>query len=228
MSHDLRAPAGVVVSFAGVLEENQAVQGEKNQHYLRRIRAAGQHMNELIDGLLALSHVTRSQLEWAMVDLSQLARDVVQDLREAEPQRQVAVQVEPDLHAMGDARLLRVVLSNLLANAWKFTRKQPEPRIVLEAQADPETEQPVFCVRDNGDGFDPEHAHRLFIAFHRLHGPSEFPGLGIGLATVQRIIQRHGGRIWAEASPGQGARFYFTLGPQEASRPLGGFAAARA
>ncbi|HYF42091.1 MAG TPA: ATP-binding protein, partial [Ramlibacter sp.] len=220
VSHDLRSPASVVVSFAGVLEENGAVQGDKNRHYLRRIRAAGQHMNELIDGLLALAHVSRSQLDWGMVDVSGLAREAVQELREADPQRSISVQVEPDLHAMGDARLLRVVVSNLLANAWKFTRNQPLAEIVVEAHADPESAQPVFCVRDNGDGFDPAQAHRLFLAFHRLHGPSEFPGVGIGLATVQRIVQRHGGRIWADARPGEGASFFFTLGQQEAAPPV--------
>jgi PAS domain S-box-containing protein len=222
VSHDLRAPASVVVSFAGVLEENEAVQGDKNRHYLRRIRAAGEHMNELIDGLLALSHVSRSQLDWGLVDLSQLAREAIQELRDAEPQRTVSVHVEPDLHAMGDGRLLRVVLSNLIANAWKFTRHRPLARIVVEAQADPESAQPVFCVRDNGDGFDPAQAHRLFLAFHRLHGPSEFPGVGIGLATVQRIVQRHGGRIWADARPGEGASFFFVLGAQEspAAQPV--------
>jgi PAS domain S-box-containing protein len=217
VSHDLRAPVGVVLSFAGILQENGAVEGEKNRHYLRRIHAAGQRMNDLVDGLLALAQVSRSRLERDMVNFTQLALEAAQELQDAEPERSVQVEVEPDLHTVGDARLLRAVLANLVGNAWKFTRNRPDARITVEARADPESAQPVFCVRDNGDGFDPTQAHRLFVAFQRLHGPAEFPGIGIGLATVQRIVQRHGGRIWAQAQPGQGAAFFFTLGPQEPS-----------
>jgi PAS domain S-box-containing protein len=215
VSHDLRAPVAVVRSFAEVLEESGALQADKHRHYLRRIRAAGQHMTELIDGLLALAHISRSQLAWSVVDLSALARDVVQELAEAHPHRP-PVEITPGLHAMGDARLLRVVLHNLLGNAMKFTGRTPGPRIRFLVADDPDG-QPVFCVRDNGDGFDAAQSHRLFTAFQRLHTAADFPGLGIGLATVQRVIQRHGGRIWAEGEPGRGASFYFVLGAHDAA-----------
>ena len=216
VSHDLRAPVAVVRAFAEVLDENEAVQGEKNQHYLSRIRAAGLHMNELIDGLLLLANISRSQLEWSLVDVSALARETVQELADAHALRRPKVDVTPGMHAMGDARLLRVLLQNLIGNAMKFSAKQPVPRVSVGFAPSTMGEQ-VFCVRDNGDGFDPAQAHRLFVAFQRLHTVSEFPGVGIGLATVQRIVQRHGGRIWAESKPGAGAAFFFALGAHGSS-----------
>jgi PAS domain S-box-containing protein len=221
VSHDLRAPVAVIRSFAEVLDEKEAVQGDKNRHYLRRIRAAGLHMNELIDGLLALAQISRSQLEWTVVDLSALAREAAQEQVELQP-RPVQVDVAPGLHAMGDARLLRVVLHNLMSNAIKFSSRKAQPRVSFEVAVSASGEQ-AFCVRDNGEGFDPAQAHRLFVAFQRLHRTDEYPGVGIGLATVQRIVQRHGGRIWAEARPGAGAAFYFVLGARD-----GAGAAARA
>jgi PAS domain S-box-containing protein len=214
VSHDLRAPVAVVRSFAEVLEESGAVQGDKNRHFLRRIRAAGQRMNELIDGLLALANISRSQLDWEVVDLSELAREIAQDLAEAAPAGRVQVEVQPGLQALGDARLLRVVLHNLIGNAVKFSSRDPAPRVEVGVTTGAAGE-PVFHVRDNGEGFDPTQAHRLFVAFQRLHTTAEFPGLGIGLATVQRIVQRHGGRIWAEAQPGRGATFRFVLGARD-------------
>jgi light-regulated signal transduction histidine kinase (bacteriophytochrome) len=171
-------------------------------------------MNELIDGLLALANISRSQLDWEVVDLSELAREIAQDLAEAAPAGRVQVEVQPGLQALGDARLLRVVLHNLIGNAVKFSSRDPAPRVEVGVTTGAAGE-PVFHVRDNGEGFDPTQAHRLFVAFQRLHTTAEFPGLGIGLATVQRIVQRHGGRIWAEAQPGRGATFRFVLGARD-------------
>lgn len=217
VSHDLRAPVAVVRSFAEVLEESGAVQGDKPLHYLRRIRAAGQQMNDLIDGLLALARISRSQLEWSVVDLSAMAREVAHELAEAQP-RPVRLDVAEGMHAMGDARLLRVVLHNLVGNAIKFSSRTPAPHVAIGFAPSTMGEQ-VFCVRDNGEGFDPAQAHRLFVAFQRLHRTDEYPGVGVGLATVQRIVQRHGGRIWAEARPGNGAAFYFVLGAPDTQPP---------
>jgi light-regulated signal transduction histidine kinase (bacteriophytochrome) len=165
-------------------------------------------MDGLIDDLLRLSRVGRAELAWQPVDLSALAAAVAAELNKAEPKRNVDWVLAPRLQARGDERLLRIVLENLLRNAWKFTSKQSRPRIEFGAVAAPEA---AFFVRDNGAGFDMEFAGKLFGVFQRLHSASEFPGTGVGLATVRRIVNRHGGRVWANGAVNQGAVFYFTL-----------------
>jgi len=166
-------------------------------------------MSDLIDDMLKLSRVTRCPLKPAQVDLSRIAQEVVGQLRQTQPQRQADVSIEPGLVVTGDPGLLRTALENLLGNAWKYTSRLARARIEFGARV--EDGETVFFIRDNGAGFDMAHAGKLFGAFQRLHGPSAFEGSGIGLATVQRIIHRHGGRIWAEASQDQGATFHFTL-----------------
>jgi len=209
VSHDLRAPLRAIEGFSALLAEQCGTQLEATgQRYLERIRSATRHMGRLIDDLLNLSRVTRTELHRRKVDLSRLASEVVAELRAREPQRQRTVLIQEHMTAQGDPHLLRIVLENLLNNAFKFTARQGEPRVEVGMQ-----HGPVFFVRDNGVGFDPAHADKLFGVFQRLHRAEEFPGTGIGLATIQRIIQRHGGRVWAEGAVGQGATFYFTLGP---------------
>jgi light-regulated signal transduction histidine kinase (bacteriophytochrome) len=168
-------------------------------------------MQQLIGDLLRLSRYTQMEMNRSEVDLSAMAAAIIADLRQADPQRGVRVTIEPNLRAFGDARLLRVVLDNLLRNAWKFTRHTPEPCIEFTACTG-EAGQRIYCVRDNGAGFDMASVHKLFGAFQRLHRADQYEGTGIGLATAQRIIHRHAGRIWAEAEPGKGARFWFTVG----------------
>jgi PAS domain S-box-containing protein len=210
VSHDLRAPLRSIDGFSQALLEDYAPRLDPTgQDYLRRVRAATLRMAELIDDLLQLSRVTRAEMRRETVDLSTQAESVVAELRHAEPQRRIEVEIPPGLQAEGDPSLLRIVLQNLLSNAWKFTVRQPVAHIALGAQ-DNGSEQ-VFHVRDNGAGFDMAYAHKLFGAFQRLHSPAEFPGTGIGLATVQRIVHRHGGRVWVEGAIGEGATFYFAL-----------------
>ncbi len=210
VSHDLRAPLRSIDGFSqALLEDYPDKLDEQGRNYLARVRAATQRMAELIDDMLQLSRVTRAEIRQETVDLSALADSVVADLRRAEPQRQVEVAIQSGLQAEGDAKLLRIALVNLLSNAWKFTGRQPAARIELGVQ-DTGSER-AFYVRDNGVGFDMAYADKLFGAFQRLHAMSEFPGTGIGLATVQRIINRHGGRVWAEAAVNQGATFFFAL-----------------
>jgi len=216
VSHDLRAPLRSIDGFAhALLEDYAASLDEDGQEYLRHVREAAQHMGELIDGLLTLAGVTRSQLRREAVNLSQLARDVGKRLRNhsSDSARQVELWVEEGLSAVGDTRLLENVLQNLLGNAWKFTSNRPEARV--EVGKSIRDGVLAFFVRDNGAGFDMTYADRLFGAFQRLHAATEFEGHGIGLATVSRIVRRHGGRIWAEGQTGVGATFYFTLGEGE-------------
>jgi light-regulated signal transduction histidine kinase (bacteriophytochrome) len=182
---------------------------EKGKGYLVRIRAGSQSMGELIDDLLTLSSLTRSEMRHEPVDLSTLARRIVAELQEQYPERDVEFEAEDDLVAVGDTRLLRVVLSNLLGNAWKYTAKQPKPCVAFGATE--HEGRRAYFVRDNGAGFDMAYADKLFGVFQRLHSANEFPGNGIGLATVQRIVYRHGGQIWANAAVDQGATFYFSL-----------------
>jgi PAS domain S-box-containing protein len=211
VSHDLRAPLRSIDGFSQVLLEDAWDRLDAQGHdALRRIRAAAQRMGELIDALLELSRVTRGELERAPVDVTAMARTVVAELHGQEPSRQVACVIAEGLTVDGDARLVRVVLDNLLRNAWKFTARQSHPRIEVGHLRQPNGTRAWF-VRDNGAGFDMAYADKLFGAFQRLHHRREFPGTGIGLATVQRIVHRHGGRIWAESAVGQGATFYFTL-----------------
>jgi two-component system sensor histidine kinase/response regulator len=211
VSHDLRAPLRRIDSFSRAVLESQGDRlDEAGRKFLSRVREASQQMSQLIDDVLHLSRVTRAEMREQEVDLSELAAMIVGRLQEAEPARQVEVKIRPSLVVTGDGQLLRVALENLLENAWKFTGKQPETRIELGvSQASGE---PTYFIRDNGAGFDMTYAERLFGPFQRLHSQHDFPGSGIGLATVQRIIHRHGGRVWAEGLVGQGATFYFTQG----------------
>lgn len=210
VSHDLRAPLRGMNGFSEALLEDYAGQLDaRGQDYLGRIGRAAQNMGKLIDDLLALSRVTRSEMTFDAVDLGALARKVIAELQPLQAGRAVEWEIGDPLRGRGDARLLGLVLVNLLANALKFTGEREHARIEFGERA--EGAERVFFVRDNGAGFDMAHAGRLFGAFQRLHSVQEFPGTGIGLATVQRIIRRHGGRVWAEGQPGKGATFFFTL-----------------
>jgi PAS domain S-box-containing protein len=216
VSHDLRAPLRGIDGFVQALAEDYAPSlDERAKDYVSRIRNATRKMSGLIDALLALSRVSRAELRKESVDLSLLGRAIAAELARLDPARRVEVSVQEGLSAQGDSRLLRAALENLLANAWKFTAKTPEPRIELFANGAPGGV--VFHVRDNGAGFEMAYASKLFGAFQRLHGVTEFPGTGVGLATVQRIVHRHGGRVWAEGETGKGATFSFTLGGTERS-----------
>lgn len=214
VSHDLRAPLRVVDGFATILLEDYAQPGkpldELGGEHLRRIVAAGLRMNTMIDTLLALSRMTSRELARERVDLSQLARELADELKAGDRARRIEFAVEPGLVADGDPTLLRLVLQNLLGNAFKFTGRVAAAQVAVGAAREPGGRL-VYCVRDNGAGFDPRFADKMFGLFQRFHSANEFPGTGVGLATVQRILRRHGGRIWAESQPGEGARFFFTL-----------------
>jgi light-regulated signal transduction histidine kinase (bacteriophytochrome) len=210
VSHDLRAPLRAIDGFSQALEEEYGARLDaQGCHYLQRIRAGTSRMGRLIDDLLALSRIIRSDFERATVDLSAMAAAILRDLAQAEPDRRVTVRVAEHVAVEADARLLRVALQNLLENAWKFTSKTADA--IIEFGRREEHGVPVYFVRDNGAGFDMDHADRLFGAFQRLHRMEDFAGTGIGLATVQRVIHRHNGRIWADAAVGRGATFSFTL-----------------
>jgi PAS domain S-box-containing protein len=210
VSHDLRSPLRTVDGFSRLLREDYSAQLDSEAHsYLDHICTATARMDQLIRGLLNLSHITRTHIRSRSVNLSAMARTIAGELQESEPQRAVEFIIAPELIAKGDVELLRSVLQNLLSNAWKYTSKHSRARI--EFGAEKVNGETVFHVRDDGAGFDHEHAGKLFSPFERLHGAEEFPGTGIGLTIVQRIIQRHGGRIWAEGAEEKGATFYFTL-----------------
>jgi PAS domain S-box-containing protein len=210
ISHDFRAPLRALDGFSASLQANYDDHlDDQGRHYLKRIRNAAIYMSNLVDDLLDLSRITRSELKIQQVDLSKLATEVVATLQDVEPQHKARFKIDPDLHARGDAALLQAALQNLLENAWKFSSKEAQAEIEIGRTA-VEGEE-VFFVRDNGVGFNMAYSDKLFGAFQRLHKVGEFPGTGIGLATVQRIINRHGGRIWAESEVGKGATFYFTL-----------------
>jgi PAS domain S-box-containing protein len=218
VSHDLRSPLSAVDGFSDLLERAMAKAEtspltERGRHYLARIRAGVSQMGELIDAMLTLAQVSRSSLRWERVDLSALAEALLAGYREREPGRAVRLHVEPGLAGQGDPRLLKQVLDNLLGNAWKFSARQACTEISFGHETG-EAGETVYFVRDKGAGFDMAYVEKLFGAFQRLHSLSEFAGTGVGLATVQRIIARHGGRVWAESQPGQGATFYFTLGAE--------------
>ena len=239
VSHDLRAPLGTLHGFSQLLLRLDGPQmSAKGRHYLARMGAAAKQMGELIEGLLSLARLSSLDLRTEPVDLSALARRIGRECREREPGRQVQLHVQDGLEAHGDARLLWAVLHNLLGNAWKFTARRALARIEVGRQAVAAGRageengadaaggasgagSPVFFVRDNGAGFDPAFAHKLFGTFERLHSPEDFPGTGIGLATVRRIVERHGGHVWAESRPGQGAAFFFTLGAPGLRSPSG-------
>ena len=214
VSHDLRSPLNTIAGFSQLLAKVDGNNvSEKGKHYLNRIRAGAKQMGELIEGLLSLAQLSREQIKLENVDLSAIARRIEHDCRERErePERQAQVHIQEGLSAHGDPRLLSAVLQNLLGNAWKFTSKQVLARIDIgsELGADGDT---IFFVKDNGAGFDMAFAHKLFGTFQRLHSHEDFSGTGVGLATVKRVIERHGGRVWAESKLNEGATFYFTLG----------------
>ena len=214
VSHDLRAPLRTIRGFSEVLIEQYKPQLDaRGQDYLRRTCDAGLQMDKLIEDLLKLSRVTRSEIQHTEINLSSIANDIAAELVRSEPTRKVEFTISPRLTANGDERLLRTVIDNLMRNAWKFSRKQPETQIEV-GQLNGDTM--AFFVRDNGIGFDMAYAGKLFGVFQRLHSTAEFAGSGVGLAIVQRVINRHGGKVWAEAKVNSGATFYFTL-PSERS-----------
>ena len=211
VSHDLRSPLRSIDGFSQALLEDYGERLDADWvDYLKRVRAGSQRMGDLIDDMLSLSRVTRSEMRREKVDLGALARAVANELEERQPERQVNFVLPEELTANGDARLLRLALENLLGNAWKFTGKQPEATIEFGVTRRDGT--PEYFVRDDGTGFDMAYADKLFGAFQRLHTTEEFEGTGVGLATVRRVVRSHGGRIWADAEEGKGATFYFTLG----------------
>ena len=210
VSHDLRAPLRSLDGFSqALLEDYHDRLDDTGRDFLQRVRAASQRMGTLIDDLLSLSRVTRGDLQVEKVDLSALATALAAELQRSDPQRDVRFAIAPDLVARGDPGLMRLVLQNLLGNAWKFTGKRSPAHVEVGSMAHDGGR--AFFVQDDGAGFDMAYAAKLFGAFQRLHASDEFPGSGIGLATVQRIIHRHGGQVWAEGTPGRGATFYFTL-----------------
>ncbi|WP_319421553.1 ATP-binding protein [Pleurocapsa sp. FMAR1] len=211
VSHDLQSPLRIINGFSQVLWSTcQPDLNDHARHYLERIQANSQKMSNLIDALLELSRVTRSEMKSIEVNLSQIAQNIIEELQTQNPDRQVEIKIAPDLKAQGDPQLLKIVLDNLLHNAWKYTSKRSLAKIefdVLTANG----EQTAFYVRDNGAGFDQDYADKLFTAFQRLHSQAEFPGTGIGLATVQRIVYRHGGKVWAKGECDRGTTIYFCL-----------------
>jgi light-regulated signal transduction histidine kinase (bacteriophytochrome) len=214
VAHDLRAPLRSIDGFSQALLEDfgDVLEGEGTR-YLAFVRQSCHHMAQLIDDLLALSRVTRTEMFRGRVDLSALASAAVARLQAGQPERRVDLVIQDGLVNEGDPRLLAVVFDNLLGNAWKFTGKLDRARIEFSTVS--RDGHPVYVVRDNGAGFDMAFAHRLFGVFQRLHSTSEFDGTGIGLATVRRVVQRHGGRVWAEAEVNRGATFFFTLSDQD-------------
>lgn len=211
VSHDLRAPLRAIDGFSNTLLKNYRESlDEAGQDYLQRVRAAANRMGQLIDDILGLSRASRAEMRRERVDMSQMASAILGEFRNSEPERAAEIVVAPGLVVDADPHLLRIVLDNLLGNAWKFTGKLDVAKV--EVGAFELSGERVYYVRDNGAGFNPAYADKLFAAFQRLHTPSEFPGTGIGLALVQRIVRRHGGRIWAESAVDEGATFYFTFG----------------
>ena len=211
VSHDLRAPLRAIGSFADILAEDFGVAlGGEGMSHLDRVRGNVRRMGELIEGMLTLSRVVKSELTRVPVDLTELAEEAAREARESDTSRSAEFVIHRGLLALGDRALLRAVLGNLVGNAWKFTSRQERTRIEV-GQRGMEGAYPVFYVKDNGAGFDMQYAEKLFAVFQRLHSEEEYPGTGVGLATVQRIIERHGGRIWAVGKPNAGATFFFTL-----------------
>lgn len=214
VSHDLRAPLRSMKGFSqALLQGYETVLDEKGQDFLYRIVNSCDHMSELIEDLLQLSRVTRGQINMQWINLSDIVQNVVRELRVTNPDHDVNVSIEDKLTVQADPRLMKIVFTNLLNNAWKFTRETPAAQV--EFGRSWQDNRPIFYVRDNGAGFDMSFGHQLFQPFQRLHTEGEFEGNGIGLATTQRIIHRHGGEIWADGAVGRGASFYFTLGDHE-------------
>lgn len=210
VSHDLRAPLRSIDGFSqALLEEYSSKLDDTGHDYLQRIRAGAQKMGQLIDAMLGLSRVTRRELQKQTVDLTALAQDILKELQHSEADREVDCTIQAGVQARGDKQLLRIVMENLLGNAWKYTSKISQAQIEFGCKLD--NGETIYFVRDNGAGFNMAFADKLFGAFQRMHRDDEFPGTGVGLATVSRIINKHGGRIWAETAPNKGATFYFTL-----------------
>ncbi len=210
VSHDLRAPLGGIDGFAQALQMDYAEKlDDPGRECLQWIREGCHQMRELIDGLLQMSRVSRGEVQRETVDLSSIARNVADSLKQANPERAVRFEIRDGVRAIGDERLLRAVLENLMNNAWKFTRHRAEARIEFG------TTGGAYYVRDNGAGFDPSHAAKMFRPFQRLHSAREFEGTGIGLATVSKIVERHGGRAWAEGEVEKGATIFFTTGSED-------------
>ncbi len=209
VSHDLRGPLNVISGFAQLMASDASiVLPATSQTYLNHIGTASQRMQGLIEDILRLARVGRAELQRAPIDLSAMAQEIVEVLKLREPERTVAVSIAPQLRAWADAALIRILLENLLGNAWKYSGKRSDAAIEFAAAG-----ENVFAVRDNGVGFEMKDAERIFRGFQRLHADKDFKGTGVGLSTVQRVMQRHGGRVWAEAAPGAGAAFYFQLPP---------------
>jgi PAS domain S-box-containing protein len=219
VSHDLRGPVRAIQGFAEIaLEEIDANNASSAKERIDRVIKAADRMNKLIDAFISMARISRAELKVESVNLTKLAEEVIAFLRAANPQRPVETDIAPDLTARGDERLLRIMLENLLSNAWKFTARKEQARIGFGAEF--RHGETVFFVRDNGAGFDPTLAHKLFHAFERLHPGSQFEGLGVGLNTVHRVIEKHNGRVWAESVPGEGATFFFTLPVDPMAAPL--------
>jgi two-component system, NtrC family, sensor kinase len=217
VSHDLRAPLRTISAFTRVLVEELGDRlDDRGREHVRRVLAASSRMADLIDALLELSHISLAPIGRHRVNLSTIAKASIEELCRRDPDRHITTVITPHLEVEADARLMRVLLDNMLGNAWKFTRNQPSARIEVGV-ANRGTE-PVYFVRDNGAGFEMAHADRLFTPFGRLHSEREFSGTGIGLATVRRIVERHGGQVWAESSVGEGALFAFTVPSSDLSR----------
>lgn len=211
VSHDLRSPLSTIGGFSQLLVQLEGEKiSDKGKHYLNRICTGIQQMGELIEGLLSLAKLSRDPMRFEPVDLAAVARRVEQECRDREPERQVQTHIQEDLLAHGDPLLLSVVMHNLLGNAWKFTSRQATARIAIGSQG-AAGGNAIYFVKDNGAGFDMTFAEKLFGTFERLHSPSDFAGTGVGLAIVKRVIDRHGGRVWAESRVNEGATFYFTL-----------------
>lgn len=210
VSHDLRAPLRAIDGFSLALQEDYVeILPEEGRHYLQRIRGAAQHMGRLIDNLLMISQVSQRKLQLQPVNLSLLVKKITAQMMEQDKSRSITLKIQHDVIVPGDESLLQIALENLIGNAWKYTNKKTNACIEFGMRT--QEGSPVCFVRDNGVGFNMQYADKLFVAFQRLHSTEEFEGTGIGLATVGRIITRHGGRVWAEAEVGKGACFYFTL-----------------
>ncbi|HJQ35901.1 MAG TPA: ATP-binding protein [Thermoanaerobaculia bacterium] len=223
VSHDLRAPLGSIDGFSSAIELDYSDRlDDTAREYLSWIRKGCAQMRDLIDGLLQMSRLSRADVQREAVDLSAIARNVAGDLQQRDPARNVHFEIHDGVRAVGDERLLHAVVENLMSNAWKFTRERKQARIEFGSSGG------AYYVRDNGAGFDPSHASKMFRPFQRLHSSREFEGMGIGLATVQKIVERHGGRAWAEGEVEQGATIYFTIDGWNAAVPAADVAASRA
>jgi len=221
VSHDLRSPLIAMGAFSNLLAKELEEHPSVNvQHYLERIRAGAATGEQLIEGLLDLARIARAHLHVEEVDLSALTRELLQELRRADPQRQTAFTVQEGLWVLGDRRLIQLAMRQLLGNAWKFSSRRPHSAIEVGGYEGAGNES-VYFVRDNGEGFDMAYAGKLFRTFQRLHTSKDFPGIGMGLVTATRVIDRHGGRVWADSKPGEGATFYFTLPSASRRGPVG-------